>query len=178
MSLNISKHLIRRKKLRVAADNCLLLFAVVRIENKVSQNLQNPVFGKYSLDHRKQRTDPVRNGIFFICFIPRIIELIWCKNRAKSGISAVANDRKRGIFQERRNVSGVTYGDLFPRIVDSFPLFYGAFKFKYTHRYTIDEDEHVGNTGMKILYNKLIDYLKAVIFRRAEINEIDVDTEF
>ena len=133
------KHFMCAKELRVATDNGLILLAVVRVEDKVTKNCKHTILGKGTLNHGQQRANTIGNLIGVICLIPRVIELVRCKDATEPGVSPVAYDREEAILHELRNVTGVADGNLLPSIVDGGVLFDSRFELADSNRDTVDE---------------------------------------
>lgn len=57
----IRKHFLGGEKLRIPTDNGFTLLAVIRVEYEIPEQRNNSVLGKSTGNHRKKRTDAVRN---------------------------------------------------------------------------------------------------------------------
>ena len=136
---DVIEHLVCAKELWIAADNRLILFAVIRIEDEVSKDLQHTILCKSSLNHGQQRADTVGNLVGVIRLIPRVIELVRREDASEPGVGPITDDREEAILHELGNVTGVTDGNLLPSVMDSSVLFDSRFELADRNRDAVDK---------------------------------------
>lgn len=106
-----------------------LLFTVIRVEYEIPEQRNHSVLGKSTGNHRKKRTDAVRNFVVVIRFIPCIIIGIRCENAAHFCIGTIANHGQETVFHQLWNISAIANGNLLPCIMYSGILADGRFEF-------------------------------------------------
>ena len=79
MVADVAEHLVGGKELWVAADDCLVFLAVIRVEDEIAQDLYQSVFCECAFYHREQRANAVGHLVVVIRLVPGVKVLIWCE---------------------------------------------------------------------------------------------------
>lgn len=130
--LDVLKQLVCCKELRIATHNLDVLIRTVRKVHKVLHNCKQSFFTEQSLYHSHKGTDAIQFLILRIDLSPGIEEIIWTEEGTVFIVRTVADNDKCVIFENLRNVSAVTHGQLLVRIHDCGILFDCTLELKVT----------------------------------------------
>ena len=157
MRKDICKKLMRRKKLRIAANDFQFFFRRIGQKNKILYHAEQTLLAKQPAYHRLQRIDPVRRRLTRLRFVPRVEKIIRGEKRAVFVIHSVTDDGKRVALEKLRNIPPIAHRQLPESIINRRVFPHGTLKLKHDHRQAVDKNGPVGNASFRPFNFKLVD---------------------
>lgn len=119
---------------------------------------------KDRLNQAVQRVDTVGfDQITTVGLPPRVEKLVRCKKGSSFVVDTIADHAKRVLFEQFRNVSTVTDGELFEGVVNRRFFLDRTFEFEYDQRQTVDLQNAVGDAFFAANNFQLIDQFESIL---------------
>lgn len=130
----------------IPAEDFFFVARRVGKEDKVANHVQQASRLKHALNQAVQRVDAVDfDQITTVGIPPRVEKLVRCKKGSGFVVDTIADHAKRVVFEQFRNVSPVTDGELLEGFMNRRIFADRTFEFGYDQRQTVDGQNAVGD---------------------------------